>query len=178
METHGDISLSAQLATAGQRLAEVRTAYRQLLGQQREEQRHTDPLLAIGRKRHRMFVRALVDAAIAGQPFPDAARTAVIRAFPKLKTPLAIDHKAYELLQRDGVSETTVALFARAGLELPDVVKALVELVRGATSTRVSSSSAGITTVTTTHEAPSLEAINFAFRLLFPELTDTPRRHR
>jgi hypothetical protein len=177
METHSDESLGAQLATAGQRFAEARAAYRQLLGQQREEQRRTDPLLAIGRKRHRTFVRTLVDATLAGQPFPDAARTAVVRAFPKLKTPLAINHKAYELLHHEEVGETTVAIFARAGLELPDVVKALVELVHGATSTSVLSSGAGITT-RTTREAPSLEAIELTLRLLFPELTDTPRHHR
>lgn len=174
MDASAEVSFDARLAAAGQRFAEARAGYRQLLGQQREEQRRDDPLLAIGRKRHRTFIVALVEAATAGQPFPEAARAAVMRVFPKLRMPLAIDHKARELLRREDVGETTVVLLARAGLELPDVVKAHVELVRGATSTRVLSTGE----VVTTREAPNLEAINLTLRLLHPELMDDSRRRR
>ena len=119
-----------EFADIERRFREARQAYRHALSRRRQDAVERDPLLRIGRRRHRHFVRALVSELVGGRPLEDAAAGATAQAFKGLRTPAAIRRKAASLLLRDDVCEVVARMLVAAGLTPKQAAAEHIDLIK------------------------------------------------
>lgn len=137
-----DYSYSQNLEQAAQREAEAREimdaarldwfrAKRALSAERRLGMSPSEAAISdIGRRRHRVFARHLVERLTEGANLGTSLQAATEAVFTKLRTPKAIASKAREMGNRPEIAAVISAVFSSVDLRLDEVVRHHIELIK------------------------------------------------